>query len=48
VASARWLEAHVPGVERVTLVPGAKLFFPEEEPAVLNRELRTFWGAHPA
>jgi haloalkane dehalogenase len=48
VASARWLEEHVPGVERVALVPGAKLFFPEEEPAVLNRELRTFWGAHPA
>lgn len=40
---ARWLEAHVPGVERVVLVPGAKLFFPEEEPALLNRELRAFW-----
>jgi pimeloyl-ACP methyl ester carboxylesterase len=46
VASARWLEEHVPGVERVTLVSGAKLFFPEEEPALLNRELRAFWSAH--
>lgn len=43
VASARWLEANVPGVERVVIVPGAKLFFPEEEPALVNRELRAFW-----
>jgi pimeloyl-ACP methyl ester carboxylesterase len=45
LASARWLEAHVPGVRRVVTVPGAKLFFPEEEPALLNRELRDFWSA---
>jgi pimeloyl-ACP methyl ester carboxylesterase len=45
VHSARWLEAHVPGVERVVVVPGAKLFFPEEEHALLNRELRAFWTA---
>ena len=44
VASARWLEAHVPGVERVVMVPGGKLFFPEEEHALLNRELRVFWS----
>ena len=44
VASARWLEAHVPGVERVVIVPGGKLFFPEEEHALLNRELRAFWS----
>lgn len=44
VASARWLEAHVPGVRRVVIVPGAKLFFPEEEPEILNRELRAFWA----
>jgi pimeloyl-ACP methyl ester carboxylesterase len=43
VDSARWLEAHVPGVERVVIVPGAKLFFPEEEPELVNRELRAFW-----
>jgi pimeloyl-ACP methyl ester carboxylesterase len=46
VASARWLEAHVPGVERVVIVPGAKLFFPEEEHALLSRELRAFWSSH--
>ncbi len=45
VESARWLEAHVPGVERVVLVAGGKLFFPEEEHELLNRELRAFWGA---
>ena len=44
VASARWLEAHVPGVERVVIVPGAKLFFPEEEHERLSWELRAFWG----
>jgi pimeloyl-ACP methyl ester carboxylesterase len=43
VASARWLEAHVPGVRRLVLVEGGKLFFPEEEHALLNAELRTFW-----
>ena len=43
VASARWLEEHVPGVRRVVIVPGAKLFFPEEEHELLNRELRAFW-----
>lgn len=46
VASARWLEAHVPGVERVVIVPGAKLFFPEEEHELLGRELRAFWTSH--
>jgi pimeloyl-ACP methyl ester carboxylesterase len=43
VASARWLEANVPGVERVVIIPGAKLLFPEEEHALLNAELRAFW-----
>lgn len=46
VASARWLEANVPGVERVVMVPGGKLFFPEEEAELLNVELRGFWEAH--
>ncbi len=49
VASARWLEAHVPGVRRVVIVPGGKLFFPEEEHELLSAELRTFWeGEAPA
>jgi len=46
VASARWLEEHVPGVQRVVIVPGAKLFFPEEEHALLSSELRAFWALH--
>jgi pimeloyl-ACP methyl ester carboxylesterase len=46
VASARWLEAHVPGVQQVVIVPGAKLFFPEEEHQLLSHELRAFWAAH--
>jgi len=45
VASARWLEANVPGVERVVIVPGAKLLFPEEEHERLSSELRAFWQA---
>ncbi|HEU4427910.1 MAG TPA: alpha/beta hydrolase, partial [Myxococcota bacterium] len=45
VASARWLEANVPGVERVVILPGAKLLFPEEEHELLNAELLTFWRA---
>jgi haloalkane dehalogenase len=46
VASARWLEAHIPGVERLVIVPGAKLFFPEEEHELLSGELRAFWTTH--
>ena len=49
VASARWLEANVPGVRRLVIVEGAKLFFPEEEHELLCRELRAFWeGEAPA
>jgi pimeloyl-ACP methyl ester carboxylesterase len=48
VASARWLEANVPGVKRLVIVPDGKLFFPEEEHELLSRELRAFWnGEHP-
>jgi pimeloyl-ACP methyl ester carboxylesterase len=40
------LQAMIPGVERVTLVPDAMLFWPDERSADLVPLLRDFWGAH--
>jgi len=40
------LESMIPGVERVILVPGAMLFWPDERAADLVPLLRDFWGAH--
>jgi pimeloyl-ACP methyl ester carboxylesterase len=40
------LESMIPGVERVVLVPGAMLFWPDEQAADLVPLLREFWGAH--
>jgi pimeloyl-ACP methyl ester carboxylesterase len=40
------LETMIPGVERVVLVPGAMLFWPDERAADLVPLLRDFWGAH--
>jgi pimeloyl-ACP methyl ester carboxylesterase len=40
------LEAMIPGVERVVLVPGAMLFWPDERATDLVRLLRDFWAAH--
>jgi pimeloyl-ACP methyl ester carboxylesterase len=37
----------IPGVERVTRVPGARLFWPDERAAELVALLRDFWEAHP-
>jgi len=36
----------IPGVERVTLVPDAMLFWPDERAADLVPLLRDFWEAH--
>jgi pimeloyl-ACP methyl ester carboxylesterase len=36
----------IPGTERVTLVPDAMLFWPDEKAADLVRLLRDFWEAH--
>jgi pimeloyl-ACP methyl ester carboxylesterase len=41
------LESMIPGVERVVLIPGAMLFWPDERAADLVPLLRDFWGAHP-
>jgi pimeloyl-ACP methyl ester carboxylesterase len=40
------LKAMIPGVERVTLVPDAMLFWPDERASDLIRLLREFWAAH--
>jgi hypothetical protein len=40
------LETMIPGVERVVLVPGAMLFWPDERAADLVPLLRDFWAAH--
>jgi pimeloyl-ACP methyl ester carboxylesterase len=44
---AERLREMIPGVERVTLVPDAMLFWPDERAADLVPLLRDFWEAHP-
>ena len=46
-AWAERLRDMIPGVERVTLVPDAMLFWPDERAADLVPLLRDFWEAHP-
>jgi len=41
---AYWLRDTIPGTRRVIEVPGGKLFFPEEEPALVADALRTHWS----
>jgi pimeloyl-ACP methyl ester carboxylesterase len=43
---AERLAEMIPGVERVTLVPEAMLFWPDERATDLVRLLRDFWDAH--
>jgi pimeloyl-ACP methyl ester carboxylesterase len=45
-AWAERLRAMIPGVERVTLVPEAMLFWPDERAADLVPLLRSFWSSH--
>jgi pimeloyl-ACP methyl ester carboxylesterase len=40
---AHWLEHHLPNVEEVVELEGARVFWPEERPALLNRKLRELW-----
>ena len=40
---AHWLRDTIPGTRRLTVLDGAKLFFPEERPEELNALLHTFW-----
>ncbi|HVA09730.1 MAG TPA: alpha/beta hydrolase [Acidimicrobiales bacterium] len=43
---AERLRAMIPGVERVTEIPGAMLFYPDERAPDLVPHLRTFWERH--
>jgi hypothetical protein len=43
---AQRLADMIPGVERVTLIPDAMLFWPDERAADLVPLLRDFWEAH--
>ncbi|MHB8811771.1 MAG: alpha/beta fold hydrolase [Steroidobacteraceae bacterium] len=41
---SHWLEDTSPGTKRRVELRGARIFFPEERPEDLNRELRAHWG----
>jgi pimeloyl-ACP methyl ester carboxylesterase len=43
---AYWLKENLPRVEEVVEVEGAPVFWPEEEPELLNDKLRAFWTRH--
>ncbi len=40
---SQWLEKTLPGANRRVVLPGARIFFPEERPQQFNQELRSFW-----
>jgi pimeloyl-ACP methyl ester carboxylesterase len=42
---SNWLADTIPGTKRRVELQGARIFFPEERPEELNRELRAHWGA---
>ena len=42
---SHWLAETIPGTRRRVELNGARIFFPEERPAELNRELRAHWLA---
>jgi haloalkane dehalogenase len=44
--SLDWLRKNIGGMGKVTLVPRAKLFWPEEHPRLLSVMLREFWASH--
>lgn len=41
--SLKWLQTHLGGLKKVTRVPRAKLFFPEEHPRLVSVLLNEFW-----
>jgi pimeloyl-ACP methyl ester carboxylesterase len=43
---AHWLEHNLPRVEDVVEIRGARVFWPEEQPALLNGKLSEFWTRH--
>jgi len=42
--SLAWLQTNLGGLRKVTRVPRAKLFFPEEHPRLMSVLLNTFWN----
>jgi pimeloyl-ACP methyl ester carboxylesterase len=42
--SVNWLKTNLGGLKKVTMVPRAKLFFPEEHPRLLSVLLNEFWN----
>lgn len=42
--SVAWLKSNLGGLRKVTMVPRAKLFFPEEHPRLVSVLLNEFWG----
>jgi haloalkane dehalogenase len=43
--SLDWLRSHLGGLRKVTVVPRAKLFFPEEHPRLMSVLLSEFWSS---
>jgi pimeloyl-ACP methyl ester carboxylesterase len=43
VTMAHWLRDHLANVTEVVEIEGARVFWPEERPALLNRKLREHW-----
>jgi pimeloyl-ACP methyl ester carboxylesterase len=44
--SLNWLRENLGGLKKITIVPRAKLFFPEEHPKLVSVMLREFWRAN--
>jgi haloalkane dehalogenase len=44
-ASLNWLRENLGNLKKLTLVPRAKVFFPEEHPKLVSVTLREFWKA---
>ncbi len=42
---AHWLKDTLPNARDIIELPGAKLFFPEERPDVLNKHIYDFWSS---
>jgi len=45
---AEWLDRSLPGSRGIRRVPGAKLFFPEEQPDLIVAEARALWSERRA
>jgi pimeloyl-ACP methyl ester carboxylesterase len=43
-ASIEWFKGNLGGLRKVTLIPNAKLFWPEEHPRLLTVMLKEFWS----